>query len=223
MAEGKPERSDADKRDAMNRLWASSSPVRANDPVAAWIFRRVGIVTYPKCLRTALRVKYDDDRPSYHPAMIAMMQAPDGEPTILHRTYLTHDGHKADLPEPRRMMPGTIVKGSAVRLMERGRVLGIAEGIETAFAASRLFGVPCWAALNATLLAQWEPPEGVEEVIIFGDNDASFTGQVAAYTLAKRLCNQSRIKVRVEIPSNPGQDWNDLLVAQEDAARKAAE
>ncbi len=223
VGEVKPERSDADKRAAMNRLWSSSSPINANDPVAAWLFNRARVVTYPKCLRTALRVRYEDDEPSYHPAMVAMVSDPDGRPTILHRTYLTKDGRKAPVEKPRRVMAGTIAKGSAVRLMEHGDVLGIAEGIETAFAASALFGVPCWAALNAGMLSEWVPPEGVREVVVFGDNDGNYTGQAAAFSLARRLACKN-LKAVVKIPQAIGQDWNDVfLESASHEIREAAE
>ncbi|MPR12171.1 DUF7146 domain-containing protein [Microvirga tunisiensis] len=214
------ERGEADKRAALNELWRSSRAIQPGDAAGVFLFNRVGITTFPDCLRFACNIPYrDDGRTSWHPGMIAKVTDPTGRPTSLHRTYLTHDGRKADVPDPRRMMPGSIAKGSAVRLMPHDGVLGIAEGIETALAASRLFGVPCWAALNAGTLSEWVPPEGVEEVIVFGDYDANHTGQVAATTLAQRLHNQSGIKVRVEIPPYPGQDWNDVLVAQEDAEK----
>ena len=37
-------------------------------------------------------------------------------------------------------------------LRKAADTLGIAEGMETALSAAALFGPPCWAALNATLL-----------------------------------------------------------------------
>jgi hypothetical protein len=36
---------------------------------------------------------------------------------------------------------------------------------------SRLFGIPVWAAISASYLEAWEPPLGVERVVICGDND----------------------------------------------------
>ena len=56
-------------------------------------------------------------------------------------------------------------------------MLGIAEGVETALAASIMFNVPVWAALNANRLKVWEPAEGVSEVVVFGDNDINSVGQ----------------------------------------------
>jgi hypothetical protein len=49
---------------------------------------------------------------------------------------------KADVPCPRRNMPGRIPDGSSARLAPRGPVLGVSEGVENAFAITKLFGVP---------------------------------------------------------------------------------
>jgi putative DNA primase/helicase len=141
--------------------------------------------------------------------MIAMVAAPDGAPSILHRTYLTDDGNKAPVTEPRLWMPGTIAKGSAIRLAPAAKVLAIAEGIETALSASALFGVPCWAAGNAANLTAWQPPDEAKRVIIFGDNDRNHAGQAAAYALARRLGTLDRA-VEVQIPAEVGTDWNDV-------------
>jgi putative DNA primase/helicase len=149
--------SDREKRDAMNKLWQSSKAVEANDPVGSYLAWRVGLTSFPPCLRTASHLRYQADRPSFHPAMIAMVSAPDGAPSTLHQTYLTVDGRKASVDPPRRMMPGTVAKGSAIRLAPAGDALGIAEGIETALSASALFDIPCWAAVNAGMLAAWQP------------------------------------------------------------------
>ena len=102
-------------------------------------------------------MRYADDPPSWHPGMVAMVTGPDGKPGTLHRTYLSLNGRKADIKQPRLLMPGPFPKGGAIRLAPHERTLGIAEGIETAFAASALFGVPCWAAGNDSGLSGWDP------------------------------------------------------------------
>jgi putative DNA primase/helicase len=98
-----------------------------------------------------------------------------------------------------------------VRLGALQHRLGVAEGIETALCAGKLFGLPVWAAISAQGVLNWEPPEGVHEVIVAGDNDASFTGQAAAFGLAKRLKARG-IDVEVRIPSRVGADWADVWV-----------
>jgi putative DNA primase/helicase len=145
--------------------------------------------------------------------MLAMVRDKNGKPINIHRTYL-ECGHKTAVTAPRRLMPGTLPEGCAVRLAEHSDVLGIAEGIETALAVAQLFEVPCWAALNAGMLEKFVPPVGVRELRIFGDNDNSFRGQAAAYRLANRLagCVETPLNIKVEIPDRVGLDWADIVL-----------
>jgi putative DNA primase/helicase len=113
----------------------------------------------------------------------------------------------------KKLMEGLPIATSCVRLSDVVPLIGIAEGIETAFAASVIFGFPVWASTSAFGMEKWEPPQGVEEVVICADNDISFTGQAAAFQLAKRL-NLKGVKARVEIPPMSGVDWCDLRSAE---------
>jgi putative DNA primase/helicase len=215
-APSRADRSDEEKRDACRRMWASSKPVELGDPVSRWLSARVGLTRVPACLRYHPRVRYlgeASEASGWHPAMIALVLAADGSAARLHRTWLTPDGRKAPVAKPRKLMEGGFAKGGAVRLMPYQDVLGIAEGIETAFAAAHLFAVPCWSAIASAFLAAWVPPDDVREVIVFGDNDPQFAGQAAAFSLARRLAGDR--KVRVEIPATISglekTDWNDVL------------
>ena len=82
-----------------------------------------------------------------------------------------------------------------------------------ALAATKRFGIPTWAAINATMLAKWRPPEGVKRVTIFGDNDEKFGGAAAAYALAHRLKARMGLDVEVRIPTTVGLDWADKEAA----------
>ncbi|MCK1707621.1 MULTISPECIES: toprim domain-containing protein [unclassified Bradyrhizobium] len=204
------ERSDQDKRAALNRLWASGGPIQADDPVDRWLrARAVGMHNYPSCLRTGMRVRHSGPPASWHPAMLARVSDAAGKPATIHRTYITTDGKKADVGKVRMFCPGSVPAGGAVRLTALADEMGIAEGIETAFAAIQMFGVPTWAALNAGGVEKFEPPPEVRRLVIFGDHDDSGTGQRAAYALAARLAG--RVVVDVRIPERVGTDWNDVL------------
>lgn len=218
LRQPRPGRGEGEQRAALNRLWTSSRPVQEGDPVSLWLGARVGLAQVPPCLRYAPELRYQAEMPSCHPGMVAMVQDAAGRPATLHRTYLTAAGGKAPLAKPRMLMPGPVPDGAAVRLFEPGRVLGIAEGIETAFAAAALFSIPCWAALNSALLQKWVPPAEAREIVIFGDNDPGFGGQAAAFALAHRLSGNTNYprEVRVEIPDRPGDDWNDVLSRESD-------
>ena len=210
VVEPKPERSDDQKRRALRELWRRSKPIEAGDPAGLWLKNRVGMEKdFPSCLRFVERLRYEDDEPSYHPGMVALISGPDGRPLGLHRTYLTETGAKAPVEAVRRQMPGPRCLGASVQLCPPAASLGLSEGIETALAAAALFGMPVWATLNTTLMVEWVPPPEVKEVVVFGDNDAKFGGQKAAYTLAHRLAVKG-LTVRVEFPEDAGEDWNDV-------------
>lgn len=211
----KPGMSSDDVRNALINVWRSSVPVSQGDLVHRYLAsRRVDEVIYPEALRFSAAL--NDGEGGIRPCMIAMVHGPDGgKPVTMHRTFLKPDGSgKAEMSAPRKLMPGDMPEGCSVRLSRyAGGALGIAEGIETAMSASALFSMPVWAAINAGNLAKWVPPEGCEEVAIFGDNDAKFAGQAAAYALARRLAAKG-IAVTVHIPKTIGTDWADELALQ---------
>lgn len=189
-------------------LWAGSEALTGTDPVSAYLASR-HVDHRASCLR------YHANCPKpfgegYGAAMLALVTGPADEAVTIHRTFLG----KAEGKRLRATMPGELPDGCAVRLFPiDGNRLGIAEGIETAIAAAKRFQMPVWAALNATMLGKWIPPEGVSEVVVFGDHDPGFGGQAAAFALAHRLANRFRVKVEVRIPQTMGRDWAD-----EDAA-----
>lgn len=212
---------DMQVRKDMEALWKRSTPITGDDLAGRYLIER-GITFMPDKVRFAADERYvdPDQRPVWMPVMVAKVEPSDaaaanGERAALHRTYLSQLGGKAEVASPRKMM-GTMPIGAAVRLMPHAEILGIAEGIETALSAAALYNMPVWAALNAGLLADWTPPAKVTTVFIFGDNDASATGQAAAYGLAQRL-QAKGIAVQVKLPTRTGQDWNDVLRSKEQA------
>jgi putative DNA primase/helicase len=201
-----PARTEESKLQALREVWKASKLVTKGDPVWLYLNNRLGIDMVPADVRFHPALKHTDG--GTHPAMVACMRYPNGDAASIHRTYLTPEGHKAQVSEVKKFMQGKPLQTSAVRLGPVGRRLGIAEGIETALAASRRFSVPVWAAANAVLLEAWVPPEGVEEVLIAGDNDASYTGQAATFALARRLTRDG-YTVEIQIPGTEGKDWAD--------------
>lgn len=190
----------------LRSLWEQSNDLARDDPVSRYLFARLGRIPSDTGLRFLRSCQHPDG--NSFPVMLAAYRGPDGRATGLHRTYLSGDDRKASVSNPKLSL-GELVAGGAVRLGAPGPVLGIAEGIETALAASILFGIPVWAALNANRLAVWEPPTDVREVVIFGDNDENFVGQTAAFDLDARL--QGKVDVSIETPIDAGTDWCTVL------------
>jgi putative DNA primase/helicase len=149
------------------------------------------------------------DRVGRYAALVAEVRDVAGDLVTVHVTYLK-GACKIESHEPRKLLsPLTGRTGCAVRLMPlTGDTVGIAEGIESAFSASVLHdGVPTWAALNTSLLAKFEPPEGVQRLVVFADRDVP--GLEAAARLMERL--QGRVRTEICPPPPPCKDWNDRL------------
>jgi putative DNA primase/helicase len=207
-AEPIKQRDTSNDRGRLRELWGASKPIIEGD--LAWSYLS-GRGALPRVMPTALRFASFCRAPdgSSYPAMIALVSTPDGAAGTIHRTFLSAKG-KADLDNPRALMPGEFPAGGAVRLYDVAPHIGIAEGIETAIKAAKRFRLPVWAAVTARGLTDWKPPHGVERVTVFGDCDHNFTGQAAAYTLANRLVIRNKIETDVKIPDTLGTDWADV-------------
>jgi putative DNA primase/helicase len=195
------------------RMWALAARVQRGDVVDRYLRSRgVGMDVYPNCLRTYEDACYADAETgevSIHPAMIALIRRADGKPVAAQRTYLAPDGlSKARVAKPRKAV-GRFGPGPTIRLAPSGPILGIAEGIETALAAMKLFSVPTWSVLSTYGIETFEPPIGVRHVVVFADNDSNGAGQRAAEKLVERLA--THITVEIHIPPQSDTDWNDVL------------
>src|SRR3546814_15331496 len=84
------------------------------------------------------------------------------------------------------MMPGGFPIGSYVELSPPAEEMGVAEGIETALAVTRDFGIPCWSTISADGLKAFTPPAIVQRLRIFGDNDPKYGGQAGTYRAEER-------------------------------------
>jgi putative DNA primase/helicase len=145
------------------------------------------------------------------PAMVSIMRdIITGQPTGVHRTALADDGSaKRAMPNgmPAKMMLGR-AKGAAVMLSHFAPVMGIAEGIETALSAQKLFGMPVWACMSAQGVAGFPAIHGLDHLTIFSDHDEA--GICGARKCAARLF-KAGIKGGIKYPSSPGDDWNGYL------------
>ena len=172
-----------------------------------------GFTTYPEGLRQAKLSYYEDGKEvGKFECLVSLIQDFNGVGVSYHITYIK-DGLKADLKNARKVMPckGTMT-GAAVRLdVDFEDRICIAEGIESAYAAGLMSGLPAFAALNAGNLEAFVPPEGVTCVHIYADNDVNYVGQKSAYILAHRL-KMKGIDAFVFVPDQFGTDWNDDLI-----------
>ncbi len=154
------------------------------------------------------------------PGLIALIHDVDGRLIGAQATALRADG-RGKIAGPRARHTFGRIAGGAVRLSplmgdEMTGLLAIAEGLETALGVTRLFDIPCWAALGSNLGAFACPP-GVDHLTIAADHDA------AGLTHARTLATREAAERWVEIwhPTTPGEDWADVCAAMVASNAKA--
>ncbi len=197
-------------RETLRKIFTESMPICKGDPVTKYLKNRgLSVLSdklryHPEC--------YEPETKEKLPCMLATVSLPDGEAVTMHRTYLTLDGEKADIENPKKLLPALQpISGSAIRLFSSSeQMIYLCEGIETALAVKEMTNRPVWAAGNSVLMEKFEPPKELKYVGIWCDNDANFTGQRAAYILANRLVIQNKIEIEVFVPKNTG-DWLDVF------------
>ena len=200
----------------IDEVWRCTVSLKSGDPVSRYLARR-GFDHWPLPavlrLHPALPYWQESKKVGVYPAMVAPIVAPNGRIVALHRTYLTDDGCKANVPSPKKVTGAAgRLAGASIPLQKPMRgCIGIAEGIETALAAWCGSEVPTVAAYCSGNLAQWHWPTGVQRLVIFADADSA--GREAAETLRARA-SKARLSVDMLIPSDPGADWCDVWAAR---------
>lgn len=208
--------------------WEQGKAVVKGDPVWMYLCNRIpgfheGMIA--PCIRFHPRMPYYNlnkqtqkfDLLGYYPAMIAFVTAPNGECQDIHRTYLTQDGHKADVPCPKKTLASYGVFGGAIRLSRpRGNVLAVTEGIETAYGVEMFKNLPTWALLNTSNMKEFVVPSGIKVLHIFEDNDVPDhrgvkVGSEAALVLQERA-RKAGVRVFRHAASTTGMDFLDLFV-----------
>jgi len=104
---------DERKRAALRRVWGEARPIIPADPVDTYLRQRgiaLPLADLPAVLRSHPHLGYlhEAGQRTYHPAMVARVDDPNGQGVSLHRTYLTADGQKADVPTVKKLMSPAI-------------------------------------------------------------------------------------------------------------------
>ena len=155
--------------------------------------------------------------------LLGSMTDVNGERVTIHRTFLDNNGHKANVSQPKMLMPPPrYIGGCSIKIDEpvsngTDTMIGLCEGIETALAIREATGCPMWSCYSDSLLEMVKIPDHVNVVIIFADKDVSGAGIEKAEALANRLRKEGKIVdvyLPVEdIPSGEKSiDWLDVYV-----------
>ncbi|MFA5951986.1 MAG: toprim domain-containing protein [Hyphomicrobium sp.] len=203
-----PHQSPASRREAARKLFKMARPLRGT-PAELYLQSRAltgfqsetALRYHPSCYHRA-----DHDGPlTTWPALLAAVTDLSGTMTGLQRTWLTEQGAKAPLEDPRRARGE--LQGHAVRFGPPGPVLIAGEGIETVLSIRTLCpSLPAAAALTAIHLSMLILPPALKRLYIARDNDPA--GERAAERLSEQA-DASGIEPIILAPHHD--DWNTDL------------
>jgi putative DNA primase/helicase len=209
--------SDAKKRELMSKVWAGAAPEALG--LRDYLSSR-GI---PEAFQFNPTIRWHPDllcttHGSTAPAIVIKCYrwGIDGrpEPITLQRHWPALD--------TKMMMPAPVkLDGIFCPLGGKpGERMGVCEGYITALSCMTLqpedVNMPVWACMSADQLMKFVPPPNVKMLYIYADVDKSWTGQAAAYALAKKLRPlRPDLETVVCYPTskqNVDYDYNDLLL-----------
>jgi putative DNA primase/helicase len=207
----------------IKKIWNNHKPVSGT--LVEQYLRTRGIKGDPSSwnnlfFHSNLAYKEDDKTPwSHHPGMIAVVRDINGKPLTLHRTFLANDGlGKAAVSRQKMMMAQPReLRGACIRIDEPvttplGKLIGIAEGIETALSVREATGCPMWVGISDRIMEQVVFPDDVKFVVVWADIEPSGAGLRAANKIKDAL-EPKGISVMIEAPFKMNRekaDWNDV-------------
>jgi putative DNA primase/helicase len=205
----KPEQDDAARIDQALRIWSEVQPLRGSLAEQYLVGRGIQVPDEAlDVLGFHWHCPFGERRRA--PALVALIQdIITGEPIAIHRRELTQEAGAAGPP----MSLGP-KRGGAIRLARfNGGDLAIGEGVETCLAGMQLGSGPTWSVIDAGGMAAFPVLDHVGRLTIMADNDVSETGQRAAAACRDRWAAAGKA-VRFAMPEKPGQDFNDVLLAE---------
>jgi putative DNA primase/helicase len=199
---------DADRINRALRIWSEVQPVRGT--LAEQYLAGRGIHLPDEALEVLGFHRHCPFGERRAPALVAFIQdIITGEPIAIHRRELTPDAAKAG-----SWMALGPKSGGAIRLSRSDcGDLTIGEGIETCLAGMQLGSGPTWSVIDAGGMTAFPVLDHVGRLTILADNDVGETGQRAAAACRDRWVAAGKA-VRCAMPEQPGQDFNDVLLAE---------
>ncbi len=196
-----------DKKPDWLKYLKNSQEISENDPAGIYLVSRGLWIPEAKNVLRYHAGLYEISSKKKRPCLIAIFKK-NGKACGLHRIWPAWDKYE----KVKRFAKGGDHQGSAVEIMAvQDHELGVAEGVETAMACCKLFGIPTWATGSTSGMKSFFPPKNIKLLHIFGDHDKNYAGHLAAYGLAARLSREAPwVKVRFYFPCSPGMDWLDI-------------
>lgn len=193
-----------------NDLWESCKFHTFSDSIGEKYLNNRGIYKQDKNVRFIPNISYRPTRESF-PALIFKVQIkPDGPLVAVHRIYLSKEGTKAKVENPKMALAS--VKGAGIWLGEPSKVLALTEGPENALTIKELGFKFVVSSIFGTNLHNVKIPSFVKKLIIYPDVDDA---GLASFERAKLIYGKLDIEVEGYLLPSFGidnkVDINDLV------------
>lgn len=218
---------------SLKQVWLGTLSIKHPKAEPARLYlasRRIAIRAVPETVRFHPGLSYFDvesgKKLGLFPCLVVKYVGK-GQAITIHRTYLSGEGTKAPVPEPKKMMMypkgDRQLVGSAMRLDQASPILCVGEGLETMLTVRQVTRLPTWATGTSGLLSMLDVPPITRLMLIFADKDRTGVGLDAAKALHQRAWMQG-VQCQIHIPSIDliegvkGVDWNDVFVRAGESA-----
>lgn len=193
-------------------LWESCKHHKfENSPAEKYLIGR-GITKKEENLRFHPGIKYGPTGEKYPAILFKVQEKIDGPLVAIHRIYLSNDGKKAKLDNPKMALAP--IKGTGIWFGKPSSVLALTEGPENALTLLELGYRLVVSSIFGSNLHNLTIPKYVKKLIIFPDVD---TAGMKAFERAKAVYSELDIEVegylldKFLLPSSTKQmDLNDL-------------
>jgi len=196
--------------------WAGLSPIKGSEGEKYLINRGIRI-----CPRRGVKFGYEIVQGKRYGCIYAVAVNGQGEPCYLHQTFLdgdkkavfkpfSIDGDLIQLPTKKMTTIRQTEDSVAIRLDYPDKVLGIAEGLESALSAQQRFKITVFGTMNTSFMKRFKAPPGVETLMIFADSDKKGAGHAAAFACANmNMTRKNDDLQRVIVRWAKAGDFND--------------
>jgi hypothetical protein len=190
------------------RVWLAGRPIAGT--AAARYFERRGLVPPdPARYRFALHLEYRATKTT-HPGLLFRVDDPAGEFVGINRIFLTDAGDKAAVLDPKQAL-GSVNKGTIWHTPPASTVI-LAEGGEDGLAiCTALPAAAVWSATTAAHLGNFQPPTGLQTLIIAQQNDQE--GAAATARLLRNFAAAGDAAIRILVHTATRKDHDEDLQA----------
>lgn len=178
--------------DYANKVWRACENIPIHGTPAEIYFNARGLAPTEKNIRYHPKIRNRELNKVIPTILLKVQKEPEGPLVAIHRIYLTEDGKKANVENPKMALAR--IKGAGIWLGTLGSSLAIVEGPENALTVRHTYRFPfVVCSINVSNFSGLTIPPYVKEITLIPDEDEA--GQAACDKAIKAYKNAS-IKIK---------------------------